>query len=104
MPGSHTCYDEWPTDETIYGEQECRLPKGTNTLVIKNTNNKKRGWNVSLRPFINFKVVSFLRLFAAVGDAFNAFCDLASFPAWKDRPRPRGLLAPGSSGRHHHRG
>ncbi|GIY38892.1 hypothetical protein CDAR_103961 [Caerostris darwini] len=69
----------------------------------KSTKNKEggEGWNVSFRLFINFKVVSFYRLLAAVGDAFNAFCDLASFLAWKDRPRPRDLLAPGGAGRHY---
>ncbi|GIY38893.1 hypothetical protein CDAR_103971 [Caerostris darwini] len=79
-------------------------PRRDDTPTMKTPKIKRRvgeGWNVSLRLFINLKVVSFYRLLAAVGDAFNAFCDLASFLAWKDRPRPRVLFAPGAAGRHY---
>ncbi|GIX68814.1 hypothetical protein CEXT_315191 [Caerostris extrusa] len=77
MPGNHTCI--------INGQQMRQFKKNRNVVSRKGTIKTpkiKKGWGrdgtFHSGLFINFKVVSFYRLFAAVGDTFNAFCDLAS--------------------------
>ncbi|GIX68817.1 hypothetical protein CEXT_315201 [Caerostris extrusa] len=84
MPGSHTCM--------MNGQQMRQFMKSRNVVFQigrhpgdKNTKNKKKGVgegrNVSPDSSLISKLSVFIVCSFAVGDAFNAFCDLASFPA-----------------------